>query len=92
MPCSPFTFDLISFLRALLQILGPKIMEKRKPFKLRKIIVTYNLLQAVFSFYLFFEGGRIAWFARYNWRCEAVDFSNDYFAIRVITLTNLIVL
>lgn len=73
---------LISFIGV--QILGPKFMEKRKPFKLRKIIVTYNLLQAIASFYLFFEAGRISWFGRYNWRCAAVDFSNDEYAMRVI--------
>lgn len=76
-----FTFALIFPLN---QILGPKLMEKRKPFKLRKIIVTYNLIQAILSFYLFFEAARISWFNNYNWRCQAVDFSNDDFAVRVI--------
>lgn len=75
------TFKIFFFFH---QVLGPKFMEKRKPYKLRKIIVFYNLLQAIFSFYLFFEAGRISWFGHYNWRCQAVDFSNSEFAMRVI--------
>lgn len=58
-------------------------MDNRKPFKLRKTIVFYNFLQAVFSFYLFYEEGRISWFGKYNFRCQAVDTSTSDLALRV---------
>lgn len=58
-------------------------MENQKPFKLRKTLIVYNLLQAVLSFYLFFEEGRISWLGRYSWRCQPIDFSQNEFAMRV---------
>lgn len=35
--------------------LGPKLMEMRKPFQLRKTLIIYNFLQVVFSIWLFGE-------------------------------------
>jgi len=58
-------------------------MENQKPFKLKKTLIAYNLLQAVLSFYLFFEEGRISWLGRYSWRCQPIDFSQNEFAMRV---------
>ncbi|KAG5675216.1 hypothetical protein PVAND_005140 [Polypedilum vanderplanki] len=66
------------------KVLLPKFMQDRKPYKLRKTIVVYNLLQAMFSFYLFIEEGRISWLRHYNWRCQSVDFSNDELAMRMV--------
>lgn len=38
-----------------LQVLGPKLMENRKPFELRKILIVYNAAQVLFSMWLFYE-------------------------------------
>lgn len=37
------------------QVLGPKLMENRKPFQLRNVLIVYNFLQVLFSAWLFYE-------------------------------------
>lgn len=39
------------------KVIGPRIMENRKPFNLRKILVVYNLIQTLFSMWIFYEVG-----------------------------------
>lgn len=58
-------------------------MENRKPFKLRGIIVFYNFLQVILSFYLFWEVSVVGWFNDYSWRCQPVDHSKNEMAMRV---------
>jgi hypothetical protein len=58
-------------------------MENRKPFKLRKLIVFYNFLQVLLSFYLCYEVATVGWFGGYNWRCQPVDHSRSEKAMRV---------
>jgi hypothetical protein len=38
-----------------LQVLGPKLMENRKPFHFKKTLVFYNFLQVIFSVWLFYQ-------------------------------------
>ena len=35
--------------------IGPRLMENRKPFDLRQILIYYNLAQTVFSAWIFYE-------------------------------------
>lgn len=37
------------------KVLGPRLMENRKPFDLRRILIGYNLIQTVFSSWIFYE-------------------------------------
>lgn len=37
------------------KVLGPKMMENRKPFDLRGLLVMYNLVQTLFSSWIFYE-------------------------------------
>lgn len=62
--------------------LGPKLMEKRKPFQLRKTLIIYNFLQVVFSTWLFYEAIIAGWFTTYSFRCQPVDYSNSPKALR----------
>lgn len=39
----------------LVKVIGPKFMEDRKPFVLRKTLIVYNFLQVLFSAWLFYE-------------------------------------
>ncbi|KAF4533125.1 hypothetical protein B566_EDAN007936 [Ephemera danica] len=39
----------------LVKVIGPKFMENRKPFELRKVLIWYNAFQVVFSAWLFYE-------------------------------------
>lgn len=40
------------------KVLGPKLMENRKPFDLRKVMLYYNLFEVIFSSWLFYEVSR----------------------------------
>lgn len=37
------------------KVLGPKLMENRKPFDLKYVLIVYNLAQVIFSTWLFYE-------------------------------------
>lgn len=37
------------------KVLGPRLMENRKPFNLRNILIFYNAFQTVFSTWIFYE-------------------------------------
>ncbi len=39
----------------IVKIIGPKFMENRKPFVLRKTLIIYNFFQVLFSTWLFYE-------------------------------------
>lgn len=62
---------------------GPKHMENRKPYQLKNILICYNFLQILLSFWLFYEGLDAAWLRKYSWKCQSVDFSNSPEALRV---------
>lgn len=62
---------------------GPRYMQHRKPFQLKRTLVLYNLLQVMLSTYIFFEGLFAAWLTHYSWTCEPVDFSESPRAMRV---------
>jgi hypothetical protein len=37
------------------KVLGPRTMENRKPMDLRAVLIVYNLVQVIFSVWLFYE-------------------------------------
>lgn len=69
--------------RNFLQVLGPKLMENRKPFKLRSVLIIYNFFQVCFSVWLFYEASMAGWLTGYSYRCEPVDRSTSPNAMRV---------
>ncbi|XP_075148645.1 ELOVL fatty acid elongase 7 isoform X2 [Haematobia irritans] len=80
---SPFPTIAISITYAyIVKILGPKLMENRKPFELRKVLIVYNLFQVLFSTYLFYEASIGGWLNGYSLRCQPVDYSYTPSAIR----------
>nr|XP_022916067.1 elongation of very long chain fatty acids protein AAEL008004-like [Onthophagus taurus] len=57
---------------------GPRLMENRKPFQLKYTLIVYNLLQVLFSTWLFVKIGMGGWLTgKYNWRCQPVNYSTD---------------
>lgn len=81
---SPFPTMLICLTYVLLvKVIGPKYMENRKPFVLRKTLLVYNLIQVIFSSWLFYEAMDSAWMRGYSLRCEPVDYSYSPAALRV---------
>ncbi|EFA09796.1 very long chain fatty acid elongase AAEL008004 [Tribolium castaneum] len=64
-------------------VLGPRIMENRKPFNLRKTLIFYNLFQTLFSAWIFYEYLMSGWWGSYSFRCQPVDYSNSPMALRM---------
>lgn len=59
------------------------MMENRKPFELRKVLIVYNFLQVIFSCWLFYEASITGWLTGYSFRCQPVDYSRSPMAMRV---------
>ncbi|XP_017847078.1 elongation of very long chain fatty acids protein AAEL008004 [Drosophila busckii] len=66
--------------------LGPKLMAKRKPMDLRKVLVYYNAIQTIFSAWIFYEYLMSGWWGHYSFKCQPVDFSNSPMAMRMVNI------
>lgn len=81
---SPFpTLCICLFYGYFSRVLGPKLMENRKPFQLRKVLIVYNLFQTLFSFWIFYEYMASGWGVNYSLRCQPVDYSTSPLAMRM---------
>ncbi|XP_063226483.1 very long chain fatty acid elongase AAEL008004 [Bacillus rossius redtenbacheri] len=65
------------------KVLGPRLMENKKPFDLRNVLVVYNFLQMLFSAWIFNEYLQSGWAGHYSFRCQPVDYSNSPMAVRM---------
>ncbi|XP_034945984.1 elongation of very long chain fatty acids protein AAEL008004-like [Chelonus insularis] len=65
------------------KVLGPRLMENRKPFNIRRILVVYNLIQTIFSAWIFYEYLMSGWAKGYSFRCQPVDYSQSPLALRM---------
>ncbi|KAG3266649.1 very long chain fatty acid elongase 7 [Ictidomys tridecemlineatus] len=63
--------------------LGPKLMENRKPFELKKVMITYNFCIVLFSLYMCYEFVMSGWGTGYSFQCEIVDYSRSPTALRM---------
>merc|ERR1712080_656323 len=70
----------------IVKVLGPRFMENREPYNIKKILLVYNFAQTVFSFWMFCEGWQFYVSGNYSWHCEPVDYSDSPVAIRAINL------
>ncbi|KAK7790394.1 hypothetical protein R5R35_012390 [Gryllus longicercus] len=69
----------------LVKVVGPRIMENRKPLELKNVLVFYNLFQVLFSMWLFREISMSGWVTgHYNFRCQPVDYSNHPKTLRMV--------
>lgn len=67
------------------KVIGPKLMENRKPFNLRYTLILYNFIQVIFSAWLFYEIAISGWLTgHYNFRCQPVDYSNSPRTLRMV--------
>ncbi|KAG8175991.1 hypothetical protein JTE90_018057 [Oedothorax gibbosus] len=62
---------------------GPKIMNSRKPFQLRWVLVFYNLFMTILNLYIAVELLICALQRSYNWSCQLVDHSNNLYEVRI---------
>lgn len=65
----------------IVKVIGPKFMENREPFNLRKLMIAYNFIMVYVSFVLFYKLGKHGWFGKYNYKCQPVDYSDSEDAI-----------
>ncbi|XP_035723144.1 elongation of very long chain fatty acids protein AAEL008004-like isoform X3 [Vespa mandarinia] len=68
----------------IVKVLGPKLMENRKPFQLTNVLIIYNLFQVIFSAWLFHECLMGGWWSHYSFHCQPVDYSNSPTAIKMV--------
>ncbi|XP_065074750.1 very long chain fatty acid elongase AAEL008004 isoform X1 [Ochlerotatus camptorhynchus] len=69
----------------LVKVLGPRLMENRKPFQLKNTLILYNFVQVFFSAWLFYEIGISGWLTgHYDFRCQPVDYSNHPSTLRMV--------
>uniref|UniRef100_A0A1B0DF37 Elongation of very long chain fatty acids protein n=1 Tax=Phlebotomus papatasi TaxID=29031 RepID=A0A1B0DF37_PHLPP len=67
----------------IVKVLGPRLMENRKPFHLQNTLIVYNFLQVIFSTWLFYECLMGGWWGEYSFKCQPVDYSDSPSAKRV---------
>ncbi|XP_039614652.1 elongation of very long chain fatty acids protein 7a isoform X1 [Polypterus senegalus] len=63
--------------------LGPKLMENRKPFDLRRVMIFYNFSIVIFSVYMSYEFLMSGWATGYSYRCDIVDYSRSPQGLRM---------
>ena len=62
---------------------GPRLMERRQPFKLDRILQIYNLSQILINATIFYKALELAWLRDYSYFCEPVDYSYTPKAIEI---------
>lgn len=67
----------------LVKVLGPKIMENRKPFEVRKAMIIYNFFMVVCSTVLVYTGLRYQWLNGESLKCAPVDYSTNFVPMMV---------
>ncbi|KAM3868158.1 elongation of very long chain fatty acids protein 7a [Diretmus argenteus] len=63
--------------------LGPRIMENRKGFDLKGVLIVYNFGVVALSLYMAYEFVLSGWGTGYSFRCDLIDFSDSPQALRM---------
>ncbi|XP_064828057.1 uncharacterized protein LOC135544400 isoform X2 [Oncorhynchus masou masou] len=63
--------------------LGPRLMENRKAFQLKEILIFYNFSVVALSLYMCYEYVMSGWGTGYTFHCDLVDYSDSPQALRV---------
>jgi hypothetical protein len=61
-------------------------MKGREPFKLKGVILAYNLFQTLFSAWGFSQGWQFYVSGDYSWTCEPIDYSQSEEGLRALNL------
>uniref|UniRef100_T1JHG2 Elongation of very long chain fatty acids protein n=1 Tax=Strigamia maritima TaxID=126957 RepID=T1JHG2_STRMM len=62
--------------------IGPWLMENKRPYNIKPVIITYNTIMVVANGYIFVQGWRYGW-SEYKLLCEPVDAINLTYAYYV---------
>lgn len=69
------------------KILGPSYMSERKPFRIKNIIIVYNIFMVLANAWMLIYGGRLSYFGGgYSWFCEAPNYGTDSKQMRLISI------
>uniref|UniRef100_A0A182TUC0 Elongation of very long chain fatty acids protein n=1 Tax=Anopheles melas TaxID=34690 RepID=A0A182TUC0_9DIPT len=82
-PARAFDRESMSKWKNSVKVLGPRLMENRKPFQLKNTLIVYNFVQVVFSAWLFYECLMGGWWGEYSFRCQPVDHGTTGRAMRI---------
>ncbi|XP_064792895.1 very long chain fatty acid elongase 7-like isoform X1 [Oncorhynchus masou masou] len=63
--------------------LGPRLMEKRKAFHLKEVLIIYNFSVVALSLYMCYEYVMSGWGTGYTFHCDLVDYSDSPQAVRM---------
>lgn len=66
------------------KVIGPRLMQNRKPFELRMPMILYNFAMVILNGYLFWFFGVYGWFGKYNIKCQPVDKTNSPDALGMV--------
>uniref|UniRef100_A0A3Q1H8A9 Elongation of very long chain fatty acids protein n=1 Tax=Anabas testudineus TaxID=64144 RepID=A0A3Q1H8A9_ANATE len=83
MMSSPFPTLALSCLYLLFLWVGPKYMQDRQPYTLRKTLIVYNFSMVVLNFYIAKELLIGTTAAGYSYLCQPVNYSNDVNEVRI---------
>nr|XP_020671317.1 elongation of very long chain fatty acids protein 4-like [Pogona vitticeps] len=72
---SPVPVILIFILYLIIVAVGPRIMQQRKPLRLKGFLAIYNLSVVLLSVYMFYEFLMTSLLANYSYLCQPVDYS-----------------
>ncbi|XP_043102959.1 elongation of very long chain fatty acids protein 7a [Puntigrus tetrazona] len=74
---------IIAFYIYFVMSLGPRLMENRKPFDLKRVLIVYNFSVVAYSLYMCYEFVMSGWGTGYSFRCDLVDYSRSPQAMRM---------
>ncbi|XP_039591613.1 ELOVL fatty acid elongase 8b [Polypterus senegalus] len=74
---SPAPVTTVFFMYLFVVWFGPKLMENRKAFDLKAVLITYNFSLVGLSSYMFYEFLVTSLLANYSYLCQPVDYSSS---------------
>ncbi|XP_009673712.1 uncharacterized protein [Struthio camelus] len=86
---SPLPVTLLFAFYLFVVALGPCLMRKREPLKLKGLLITYNLAMVTLSSYMFYEFLVTSVLDNYSYLCQPVDYSRSELGMRVQFCTKL---
>uniref|UniRef100_T1ILK2 Elongation of very long chain fatty acids protein n=1 Tax=Strigamia maritima TaxID=126957 RepID=T1ILK2_STRMM len=70
-------------------VVGPKLMQNRKPFEIRKAIVLFNVIMVFINLYMHWQMWTLAWAFDYSWLCQPLDRSSDPRSLKIASISYL---
>ncbi|VEN54526.1 unnamed protein product [Callosobruchus maculatus] len=64
--------------------LGPRLMQNRKPFELKNVLIAYNAIQILSNLYIFYEAIIELFIRTDSWDCQTVDYSVNPRSIHIL--------